>query len=111
MDYQAFGKKLKKFRQKRDLYQETLGEMADCSASFIGQIENGTGKPSMETFMKLVNALQTTPDQLLLDSVEHPELVYLHDIEKRLHGLSVSQRILFCEAMNDIMTLVEKTTT
>lgn len=108
MNYQLLGKNLRKFRQMRGLYQETLGEMADCSGSFIGQIENGAGKPSLETLMNLVNALRITPNQLLIDSVEYPELAYLHDIEKRLQDLSVAQRILFCEAMNDIMELVEK---
>lgn len=110
MDYQLMGKNLRKYRLLRGLYQETLGEMADCSGSFIGQIENGTGKPSLETFMNLVNALQITPNQLLIDSIQCPELVYLHDVEKRLQRLTVAQRILFCEAMNDILMLVEKQT-
>ena len=48
---------------------EKLAERTDKSINFIGQIERGEGKPSLETMVDIANALGTTVDSLLQDNV------------------------------------------
>ncbi len=49
---------------------EKLAERTDKSINFIGQIERGEGKPSLETMVDIANALGTTVDSLLQDNVK-----------------------------------------
>ena len=49
--------------------QEKLAEKTDKSINFIGQIERGEGKPSLETLVDLANALGVTVDSLLIDNI------------------------------------------
>ncbi|MBM6869808.1 helix-turn-helix transcriptional regulator [Pseudoflavonifractor phocaeensis] len=67
IDYTLLGKNVRNLRHMRGYSQEHLAEMCDISTSFLGHIERGTRKMSLETMMALVNALKVTPDMLLLD--------------------------------------------
>ena len=49
---------------------EKLAERTDKSINFIGQIERGEGKPSLETLVDIANALGTTVDSLLQDNIK-----------------------------------------
>ena len=84
MDYELLGANIRKYRVNLGMKQEELAEKVECSSTHIGMVENANSKPSLEMVVKIANALQVTPDQLLLDSVEIPELVYLREMEERL---------------------------
>lgn len=49
---------------------EQLAERVDKSTNYIGQIERNDGKPSLETIVDIANALGTTVDALLKDSLK-----------------------------------------
>ena len=66
VDYAALGKRIKRLRRMQDLTQEQLGERAGYSKSFIGCVENHSSIPSVETVVKIANALGVTPDYFLL---------------------------------------------
>lgn len=108
MDYKLLGKNIRKIRMLQGINQETLAEKIGCSASHIGKIENNRGIPSLETIVNIANALHTTVDQLLLDSLECPEIVFLRDIEKRLQDLPVGAKFAACEMFSDLMEIIEK---
>lgn len=63
----------------------------DKSTNYIGQIERSDGKPSLETIVDIANALGTTVDSLLsdslyvntADSVTHEILTLLHSLDSR----------------------------
>lgn len=69
MDYELLGKRIRDERLLLRLTQEQLAEMVDKSTNFISQIELNTGKPSLETVVDIANALGTTVDSLLKDSL------------------------------------------
>lgn len=69
MDYILFGKRIRDERLLLHLTLEKLAERTDKSINFIGQIERGEGKPSLETTVDIANALGTTVDSLLQDNV------------------------------------------
>lgn len=65
MDYELLGKRVRIRRSVLDFTQETLAEMIGVSTSFIGHIERGTRKLSVETLYSLCKALDTSADFLL----------------------------------------------
>ena len=52
-----FGRRLRALRTHRKLTQEQLGERAGVSGKFIGQVERGSGNPSLHVLVRLGNAL------------------------------------------------------
>ena len=52
-----FGAVLKAWRTRKQLTQEELAERSGLSYKFIGEIERGTGNPTIETVSQLAAAL------------------------------------------------------
>jgi transcriptional regulator with XRE-family HTH domain len=69
MDFALLGKRIRDERLLLRLTLEQLAELVDKSSNFIGQIERGDRKLSVETLVDIANALGTTVDNLLTDSV------------------------------------------
>ena len=69
IDYKDFGNRIRILRRKRSLTQESLAEQVGISASFMGHIERGTRIASLETLVALCNVLRTTPQSLLVASL------------------------------------------
>lgn len=108
MDYVILGKNIKKFRQLKGLRQSDLAEICDCSDSHIGQIENARGIPSLDTVVKISNALEVTVDRLLKESYANPDMVYLKEISERIGKYPVSRRIMACEGLMHYLDSLEK---
>lgn len=70
MDYALLGKRIRDERLLLRWTLEKLAEKTDKSINFIGQIERGEGKPSLETLVDIANALGTTVDSLLQDNLK-----------------------------------------
>jgi len=56
--YTSIGKKIRQERRRLRLTQEELAEKADISANFLGHIERGTKRPTLNTLMKIADVLQ-----------------------------------------------------
>lgn len=65
MDYVLLGKRVRIRRTVLELTQEALAERIGVCTSFIGHIERGTRKLSVETLYDLCKALDTSADFLL----------------------------------------------
>lgn len=51
LDYRAIGSRVRELRLQHKMTQEYLAELVDISPSFIGHIERGEKKPSLETII------------------------------------------------------------
>lgn len=71
MLYQGLGKRIRQQRNLAQMTQEKLAEAAGISLSFLGHIERGTRKASLDTLVKICNALKVSPRLLLQDSLEN----------------------------------------
>ncbi len=71
MDYSTLGTRIRRERILRSWTQEQLAKKADISLSFLGHIERGTRKASLETLVALANVLDVSMDELLLGSLKH----------------------------------------
>ena len=70
MDYVDMGKRVRKQRQLIGLTQQELSERIGVSTSFVGHVERGTRKASLETLVALSNALGVGVDYLLAGSLQ-----------------------------------------
>ncbi len=71
MDYIDLGIRIKKTNElKRHLSQEKLAEMLVISTSYMGQIERGEKRLSLENLVNIANVLNCSIDELLRKSTE-----------------------------------------
>ena len=69
MDYKKLGFRVRQQRELNQLTQAQLAEKAGVTTSFIGHIERGEKKASVETVVSLCNAMAISPSVLLQDSL------------------------------------------
>jgi transcriptional regulator with XRE-family HTH domain len=67
------GRRMHALRTMRNLTQEELGERAGVSGKFVGQIERGTGNPSLKTMASLAQALDIEIWELVRFEESRPE--------------------------------------
>ena len=80
---ERFSKRVRDMRQLRGISQEQLALKAGINVSFLGQIERGTKKPTIDTIDKLLEALD----------ISYPEFF---DFESDInHGSAVIDKIVY----------------
>jgi transcriptional regulator with XRE-family HTH domain len=70
MDMSMIGSRIRDERKKHSLTLAELSERADISSNFLGNIERGVDTPSVETLLKIANALFVGVDTFVKDSLE-----------------------------------------
>lgn len=88
MDYISLGIKIKKSRLEKNLTQEALAELAKISTPYMGQIERGEKRLSLENFVNIANALNCSTDELLRQSMENNNVAQLSEIKQILQNVS-----------------------
>lgn len=67
MQLDTIGKNIRKYRLMKKYRQEDLAERAGLTTNYIGMVERGEKIPSLETFIKILNALEVSSDMILAD--------------------------------------------
>ena len=102
MNFLALGTRIKNKRLEKNLTQEQLAEKVDLSAVYIGQIERGERKMTIQTLVKLANVLETSIEELLSDSTEgnlNAKLNELLEVAKKLDISDLDKVINMIKAM------------
>ena len=68
--YTSIGRRIRRLRKRRRWTQAELAERADISTSFLGHIERGSRKLSVETLNRIALALNCSADALLGTGLE-----------------------------------------
>jgi len=76
LSYESIGKRIKEFREKKHITQDKLSELTDLSIQHISNIERAHSKMSIEALVKIANALEVTPNELMCDSVHKSKAVF-----------------------------------
>lgn len=69
INYKLIGKRIKFYRNQKNMSQMQLAEKADLSAPYISYIETGAKKISLPVLIKIAEVLGTTPNNLLTDHI------------------------------------------
>ena len=102
MDYALLGKQIRRQRQNMGWTQEQLAEVIGVSTSFIGHIERGTRKASIDTLVEIANAMQVSADFLL-----GANLSYVHAGMIPKH-LTSSQKLVLQEIIGTLQEQIGK---
>ena len=104
LDYYTIGQKIKKRRLDRGLSQEKAAELCDISASFYGNIERGTKIMSLDTFVDICQALQISPDYILLDELPDTDPIIMNIISevKKSGSLQYERSLRIIKALAEI---------
>lgn len=108
MDYRRLGERIRSERLRLKLTQETLAEHANISVSFLGQIERGERKPSLETVVEIANSLGVTVDYLLSDSYKIAPKSLVDELAFLVREKSESEIKTVIEVTKTILKKIEK---
>lgn len=101
MDYAKLGERVRRQRQLNQLTQGELAKRVGVSTSFIGHIERGEKKASVETIVALCNAMEITPTVLLQDSLSDAAIQSQVEIGEE-------NRLLFSNIMQVLREHIDK---
>ncbi len=95
MDLSSIGKHIREKRLSKSWKQDELAEKTELSVVYIGMIERGEKTPKLETFIKIINALDVSADEVLEDVLDKGYKVRISKYAKKLDAMSKNQRDLF----------------
>ena len=98
LNYHIIGKRIRNYRQQRNLSQNSVAERIEKSATYISYIESGLKHPSLETLVDLANLLGVTTDMLLGENLEHTRLVMEVEYQQILHDCTDQEKRFLLEA-------------
>ena len=70
LNYKEIGKRIAHRRKELGLKQSEVEEKADLSQKYLSNIERSISIPSVEVIMRLALALDTTPDEFLVGTMQ-----------------------------------------
>lgn len=92
-----FKQNLRRIRELRGMTQAGMGERAGVAAASISHFETGQRSPSLETLVKLADALDVTVDTLLgrapLQAAAHIDPVFVQASQADLPTLETVRRV------------------
>ena len=77
-----FAKNLRKYRKQKGITQVKLGKMLDYGYTAIANYESGRNEPSLDTLMRLAEALDVSVDELLGVELKSEEKQLLSSFKK-----------------------------
>lgn len=92
MDFSILGKRIRDERLLLRMTIEQLAEKVEKSSNFIGQIERGDRKASLETIADIATALGTTIDDLLEDNINKHEDHLIREINALLYSSGETEK-------------------
>ena len=82
LDYYEIGQRIRRSRLEHGMSQEQASELCGISASFYGNIERGTKKMSLDTFVVICDRLKLSPDYLLQDNLPDSDTIIFNIISE-----------------------------
>lgn len=92
MHNNSIGVNIRKYRIEKGLKQDELAEKAGLSTNYIGMVERGEKMPSLETFIKILNALNVSSDMVLCDELNYGFQVRNSQLDIKLQSLDEKTR-------------------
>lgn len=93
----AIGKRVKQFRLNAKLNQNQLAEKAEIDSNNLSRIERGLITPTLDTVLKLSDALQVTPNDILLECYNVPTNLLDSEIAQLIGNMNNAKRLKVIE--------------
>ena len=92
MDFINVGKKIKTKRVALSLNQAQLAENVDLSTDYISKLERGERIPKLPSFVKILNALDLSADEVLSEHVGKSYVSRMSNYIDRIGTLPVNEQ-------------------
>lgn len=103
MELKTIGRHIREFRLAKKLRQEDLAVLSDLSSNYIGMVERDEKIPSLESFIRIVNALEVSADVILTDVVKTGYVVKNSLFTERLSNLSTEDQNKIYEIIDTLV--------
>ena len=97
---ERLGKKLQECREKAGKSQDELANYVGVSVTSISNVERGANYPSFENFVKILNFIGASPNEVLFEMVDSAQISKASELWDKMKRLSPEKR-------NQIMKVVE----
>jgi len=105
--YILIGKRIREVRTKLNLTQEELADKAELHPSYIGQVERGSKKVSIETLQKITHALNV-PLKSIFDFSNKPCVTEKDLLVAELFGILKNKNLKDRKFLIDIIRRISK---
>ena len=92
MNRATLGKKLREVRVQKGYTQQALAERAELGSVYVGEIERGIKMPSLNSFIKIIEALGVSADYILRDELPSGQSYIYDALTEKLQNLTPKQR-------------------
>ncbi len=102
------GERIRDIRKSKNLSQEHVAFSAEISSTFLGQVERGNKKPTIETLVKISKALDVeiidlfnfnTPLNIVDDNEQNKSIVAINTLLKSMDEESVQEVLKVLKSM------------
>lgn len=98
VNYRKIGSRIAQRRKEKKLTQSQLGEIVNLSKNHISNIESG-GSYSLDTLLVICDALDITPDYVLMGTIRSDRKEDFQDILKLCTDWETSILLSFAEVL------------
>lgn len=102
MEYKLLGQRIRAARIAAGVSQEQLAEMVGLTSQHISHTEVASTKISLPSLVKIANALHTSVDKLLSDSVQDSTPHLLDDVHRVFSDCDPDEVYCMLEAANAV---------
>lgn len=92
MDKLILGKKLRQLRQEKGYTQQSLANKAGIGNVYLGEIERGLKMPSLNSFIRLIEALDVSADSILRGELSSGKEYIYDELTQKMQNLTPKQR-------------------
>jgi len=92
LDKISIGKRIRKARTEKGYTQQALVKKAGIGSMYLSEIEQGLKMPSLNSFVRIVDALEISADYVLRDEFSAGQEYIYDDLNQKLKELSPKQR-------------------
>ena len=92
MDYKSIGRNIRHFREAANMSRESFAELLDISVSYLSALERGEKLPKFETYIRIVNTLGVSSDDLLADVLTVSHELKASELSLKLKHLPVGEQ-------------------
>ena len=89
---EGLGKRIQYYREKAGISQEALAAHVGVSVTSISNIERGANYPSFENFIKILNYIKASPNQVMLDLVDNAQISEASELWDKVKVLDHAKR-------------------
>ena len=86
----GIGRRIQAYREGMGLKQEELAEQVELSCNYLGAIEREVKTPSLDTLIRIINALEVSADEILEDVIYYGVHTKCSRLEEKMRNLPLT---------------------